>query len=184
MTKNLIAAFLIVGGGLVASGLAGTTNAAFAQQGYRTDSPNLRNFYMARQQIQIIDDSPIINNQTGDPGAAAGLNQRQPLPKAGFGTFIPSRPMNMGPLPKVENGVPRAPLPSASNVPGGMKANAGKLKIKTPAKATAPAAPKAYKPYQGYGGAPTGAASTARSSQTTTSVKGDVLHWARNRKSY
>jgi hypothetical protein len=139
---------------------------------------------MARQQIQIIDDSPIINNQTGDPAAQAGMNQRQALPKAGFGTFIPARPTNMGPLPKVENGVPRAPLPSASTV-SGMKANAGKLKTKSAPKAAAkPAAPKAYKPYQGYGGAPTGAAVSSGGSQTTTNVKGNILHWARSKKAY
>jgi hypothetical protein len=82
----------------------------------------------------------------------------------------------MSPLPKVENGVPKAPKPAT-----GFSAHAGKLKIKP--NAAAPHGAQAYKPYQGYGGTPA-PASTASSTQTSTHVQGSLLHWARGKHSY
>jgi hypothetical protein len=158
---------------------------AFAQQQYRGSDPNLRNFYMARQQIQIIDDSPIVTNSSNPAAAAQGggpaAGGRAPLPKAGFNSYMQSMPQNMGPLPKVENGVPKAPSP----VPNGFKANAGKLKIKS---APVASGPKSYSSYKGYGGsvpqttAMPAPASTSGDYSSSRNVQGSVLHWSRQRR--
>lgn len=161
---------------------------AGAQNQYQGSDPNLRNFYMARQQIQIIDESPVVTNSTNPAGAnqaagaAGGAGGRAPLPRAGFNSYMQSMPQSVGPLPKVENGVPKAPPPP----PKGFKANAGKLQMKAKPVISGPSS---YSSYKGYGGnAPAAApvASPAMSSGSTgaeRNVKGDVLHWSRQRRS-
>lgn len=137
--------------------------------------PNFKHFYMARQQVQVIDESPIITNQTGGGGQAGGGAPAgaQPLPKAGFQSYFQGSPQAPNNLPKVFNGVP----PKLPPAPNAMNAQAGKLK---PKKAAAKSYPglKAYKPYSGYGGStPSGDASGG--SSTSSNVHGSVLHWRR-----
>jgi hypothetical protein len=165
--------------------LGGFAGVALAQNTGKTYDPNLRNFYMGRQEIQIIDDGPVINDQRTAPGAPGGNGalpaNPAPLPKAGWQQYSPAKPMNMGPLPKVENGVPKAPPPD----PAGLHGKSARIKpvAKAPA---APSGPKSYKPYAGYGGSqaapPSGYGSSSNNSQSSSNVKGSVLHWARSRR--
>ncbi len=148
-------------------------------QGSRNDNPNMRNFYMARQQVQITDDAPAVNDLRSNPGAPqpAVPQPGQGLPRAGFSTFMSG--YNGGnarsALPTVNNGVPKA-LPSAPGLTG-QKANAGKLKAKAPAAPKGPAVAKTYTP---YATTPTPVANSGSSGSlldSSTSVKGSVLHW-------
>src|ERR1700733_6121694 len=85
--------------------------AVFAQQ---HENPNLKNFYMGRQQWDIIPNEPIINDRTG--GAAppgGGMNGSLPqrprgLPQAGWNSYAPAvSPSGLTTsLPKTNNGVP------------------------------------------------------------------------------
>lgn len=59
---------------LLCAGLVGAPGPASAQP---TSDPNLRNFYMGRQQVTITDDSPIVNDQRTNPAAAGGGGGRQ-----------------------------------------------------------------------------------------------------------
>lgn len=159
----------------------GITAPALAQEGRQSD-PNFKHFYMARQQVQVIDESPIITNQTGGGGAAgqgAAPQGAQPLPRAGFQSYFQGSPMAPNSLPKVFNGVPPK-LPPAG--PSAMSGQAGKLKPKKAAAKSSYPGLKAYKPYSGYGGAtPKGSADASGGSSTSSSVHGSVLHW---RKKY
>lgn len=148
----------------------------------RSDNPNLRNFYMARQQIQITDDAPAVNDMRTNPAAAqqsaaAAAAAAQPLPRAGFSTNMGAYHSGPSALPKVNNGVP-AKLPTTVdgvNRPGLKASNAGKVKPKAPAPQQ-PMVAKSYKPY-----ATTPAISQGGSSgsllNSSTNVKGSVLHW-------
>ncbi|HEY9869966.1 MAG TPA: hypothetical protein V6D08_12435 [Candidatus Obscuribacterales bacterium] len=173
---------------LMCAGLVGTVGPAEAQ---RTSDPNLRNFYMARQQWQIIDDSPVVTGSPGMPGGAAAAGAGalpagpMPLPKAGWQPYSSSIPSVRTALPQVNTGVPKA-LPPAQNKSGQM-AKAGSLKL--PKQATpAPSGPvsvKSYQAYKGYGGSltpSTGSAYGGGGLQTQTQVQGSVLHWARGKR--
>jgi hypothetical protein len=152
-----------------------------AQDGRQTD-PNFKHFYMARQQVQVIDESPIITNQTGGGGQGGqGAPQGvQPLPKAGFQSYFQGSPQTPNNLPKVFNGVPPKLPPAPNAFPNAMNAQAGKLKPKKTAAKSGYPGLKAYKPYSGYGGStPKGDASGG--SSTSSNVHGSVLHW---RKKY
>lgn len=165
-------------------------------------NPNMGHFYMARQQIQITDDSPVINykgggapGQMGAQGMAPGAPV--PLPRAGFQRFSQTLPSYSNTLPQVNNGVPKAPPPVRQNLNSGMQAKAGNLKPskkKATAKGKKPdAAPKAaapprsYSPYKGYDPKitpPPGQTANAHAgggSRTDAKVRGSVLHWARGR---
>ncbi|MDX2105909.1 MAG: hypothetical protein SFY67_05855 [Candidatus Melainabacteria bacterium] len=149
---------------------------AFADYSRGSD-PNMGHFYMARQQIQITDDSPVINYKGGDPAQQQQQNPAMqqkrpaPLPKAGFNAYTPP-PTASGynpNLPSVENGVPRRELPSAGPAlnhgdgvkrgPKGKQAKAGSLKPgslgaqgkqanASPGGFNGPT--KTYAPYKGY----------------------------------
>lgn len=153
-------------------------------QGYRNDNPNMRNFYMARQQIQITDDAPAVNDMRTNPGAApANITAPRALPRAGFGSFVnPSLTngsMSSG-LPQVVNGVPKAPPPSAAPVrksPTGQRATANKIKP------SGPTTVKAYKPYQTYQAAAPAGGGTGGGmiNNSSSNVSGSVLHWNRRK---
>lgn len=154
---------------------------------YRNDNPNMRNFYMARQQVQIYDDQPQVTDMRTNPGAAGApapaVTTPQALPRAGFNTYMSgySGGNAKGGLPQVINGVPPK-LPSSPSLTG-QKANAGKLKAKSAPAARGPVVVKSYTPYQTT---PSAAAAPAASSggllNSNTSVRGSVLHW--NKKRY
>lgn len=166
---------------------------AFAQL---SDNPNMSHFYMARQQIQILDDAPVIYDKRTNPAAAAqsqGALPRgpAPLPRAGFNSYSSSLPQGMGSsLPEVVNGVPKKiPPPAAPKGVNPNMAKAGKYKnaaAKKPAKPSGPVVTKTYAPYQGYG-APAGSAASSRpvasygSNSSSTNVRGSLLHWSRTR---
>lgn len=164
------------------SGSAGSS--ALAQRG---DNPNMKNFYMARQQVQITDEAPVVNDMRTNPAAAqqssaaaAAAGAAQPLPRAGFGSNMGAyRPPAGNGLPQVNNGVP-AKLPETVNgVKQGMKAgNAGKLKGKT-APAPAPQQPVVIKTYKPYATTPVSGGGSGSLLNSSTSVKGSVLHWNR-----
>lgn len=173
-----------------------SAQAVQAQQG-RNDNPNMRNFYMARQQWTITDEAPQVNDQRtgGGPmqqgGPAAGQGGPPALPRAGFIPYSQTMPGMSTQLPKVNNGVPPK-LPPTNNLPAAMKGNAGKLpKQKAPvAKAPVQSGPpsvKAYQAYKGYtpGVAPPPVPSYQNSGgmSANTNVQGSVLHWARKKKS-
>jgi hypothetical protein len=171
-------------------------------QGYgRNSDPNLGHFYMARQQIQILDDVPVVYDKRSAPAQAnpqSGLPQGPaPLPRAGFNSYSSALPTGMGAgLPQVVNGVPRK-IPQSSN-PTQVQANrakAGAYKPKSGAtpRPSSPAVAKTYAPYQGYGApnsvgssGPTPGNSTYGQSsvKSSTGVKGNLLHWSRSRPSY
>lgn len=150
-----------------------------AQDGRGAD-PNFKHFYMARQQVQVIDESPIITNTQGG-GGAAGANApaaAQPLPRASFQTYYQGSPGTPSNLPKVYNGVPPKLPPS----PNAMTGQAGNLKPKKAAAKSSYPGLKAYKPYSGYGGAtPKSSGDASGGSSTSSAVHGSVLHW---RKKY
>lgn len=157
-------------------------------QGYRNDNPNMRNFYMARQQIQITDDAPAVNDMRTNPGAnpaaaaQAAAQGPRPLPRAGFGSYYTPTPGTMSSgLPQVVNGVPKAPPPPAApprRGPTGQKATAKAITQNKPA---APTTVKAYKPYQTYDAAAVAGANTGAMLNSSSNVKGSVLHWNRRR---
>lgn len=160
----------------------------------------LKHFYMARQQVQITDDAPLVNDQRtfpqggGQPGQGMGALPSRPmaLPRAGFQSYSSNMPGMNTSLPQVVNGVPPKD-PGPTPVKQGKKAKTGELKLKAASKkptstaATKPpvTAAKAYSPYKGYnpGAAPQEPQQTAGASnmQSKTKVRGSVLHWARGR---
>lgn len=169
---------------------------AFAEEAkaQQPSNPNMGHFYMARQQIQITDDSPVINYRGngggGQPGAQAP-NRPMPLPRAGFQRFSQQLPSYSNTLPAVNNGVPKAPPPApAAPQKKGKSGKAGKYKApaKPSATASTPAPTnrmKTYSPYKGYDPKQSTAAHTptaghtSNGGQTKTNVRGSVLHWAR-----
>jgi hypothetical protein len=155
--------------------------AANAQRG---SDPNMGHFYMARQQVTITDDGPLINNkmqQAAPPGAQGALppGVQQGLPTARWSQYAPTdNPSLSTSLPKVVNGVPPKMAPGQT----GAKGKAGKLGVARAKAPTAPVAkgipqPAAYAPYKKF--SPDGAISGASDAQSSGNVKGDVLHWAR-----
>ncbi len=167
---------------------------AFAQ---RQGDPNMGHFYMARQQITITDEAPMVNDQRTNPAAAQASGSGgmpggpMALPRAGWQPYSQSIPSLRTSLPKTNNGVPeKAPPPP----PVGMRGRAGGLingartaskpKSSRPTTASAPSAPvvKAYSPYKQY--EPDSAAAGSAAMQSNSNVRGSVLHWARPRKNY
>lgn len=154
-------------------------------QGYRSSDPNMRNFYMGRQQWQYIDESPVVTGTPPTPGAQGqGSLPAAPaqLPKAGWQPYSSSIPSVKNALPQVNNGVPK-PVPAAPAGPAGLKGKAGNLKPgSVAAKPSGPQAVKTYSTYKGYGGqAPAAGAHAAvgAGTSTSTNVKGNVLRWTR-----
>jgi hypothetical protein len=185
---------LLISGLVTANFLVGFALPALAQNA-RSYDPNLNKFYMARQQWQITDDTPMIRDSTGAPvqaGGAVGGQSRgpTPLPRASFQTYYqPTMPGMRSGLPKVENGVPKQSLPPVQAKRKDPSANAGGVKY-APKKASVPSAPsgsKTYAPYKGYSGPTAGSSPSSGtgygggSTSTSTQVRG-VLHWARGRK--
>lgn len=158
----------------------GIVTPVLAQDGRGAD-PNFKHFYMARQQVQVIDESPIITNTQGGGGAAGGQGApaaAQPLPRASFQTYFQGSPGAPSNLPKVYNGVP----PKLPPAPNAMSGQAGKLKPKKAAAKSSYPGLKAYKPYSGYGGAtPKSSGDASGGSSTSSNVHGSILHW---RKKY
>lgn len=181
----------IVVAATILTGLLASISPSLAQ---RSGDPNIGHFYMARQQIDIIDDAPAVQDrrtQPGPPGAAAGsagMPARPiPLPKAGWQPYSSSLPTGMSNgLPKVVNGVPpKMPAAPALNPKMG-KAGAYKNKSKSPGTqvSSGPSTPKTYAPYKGYGASPTSTAasvpvSSGSSGGSSTAVSGSLLHWRR-----
>lgn len=169
---------------------------------YQGQPQNLGHFYMARQQVHIIDESPMVTRETlpagqgggSNLGAAPGaMNRPMPLPRAGFqGYFKPSGSSPASSLPQTANGVP-VPAPAAPRGPAGKRATAGTLKPKTassggtkPAGAAGggPTTAKAYNPYGGYGSGPavgTVAGNSNAGMSTNRQVKGSIMNWKRTR---
>ncbi len=189
---------------MLVSAFLGTVQTAGAQGFIKKSTEELPKvqFYMARQQWQVVDDSPIVNYKQGAPGqqpqqpgqSGGMLNRPAPLPRAGFQQYSPQAPTFGGGLPQVVNGVPPKDVAPAP-VKHGKKAKAGKLGpggngsqgTTTASKPNQPvSAAKAYSPYKGYNpqspppaqGPGTGLAAN-QNNQTRTNVKGSVLHWAR-----
>lgn len=177
---------------------------AVAQQYGKNADPNLGHFYMARQQIQILDDAPQVNDYrtqpappagAAPPGAAPAMNRPQPLPRAGFMPYSNSLPSVQNSLPKTFNGVPPKAPPMRPVNPAMGKAGAYKAGKKAAAVASAPAAPptlKKYAPVNGYGGNAMGGPTTVVRSggaSASTAVRGSLmqqsgpsaLHWSRTR---
>lgn len=162
---------------------------ALAQYG-RNDNPNLRNFYMARQQVQIMDDAPQVNDLRTNPAAGGAAPPvpagPQALPRASFNTYMSGYAgggAGRG-LPEVNNGVPKLP-PAGPNLTGNSAGNAGKLKPKAKAPVTpvakGPVVAKSYKPYATAGSA---GVQTGASTYSNTSVQGSVLHWNKRKTGY
>jgi len=156
----------------------------------RSDNPNLKMFYMARQQIQITDDAPAVNDMRSNPAAAqsaaaAAQAAQGALPRAGFmsnmGAYHGS-PMS-GALPTVNNGLPKALPQTATGLPGqpqGQSAgNAGKLKIKKASPAAARPTQVVAKTYRPYATTPQQSGGSGSLLNSSTSVNGSVLHWNR-----
>jgi hypothetical protein len=171
---------------------AGVQTAALAQQG---ENPNLRNFYMGRQQWDIIPNAPIINDRTGGQAAPGGggmqgaMPQRS-LPQAGWNSYAPAGtpPGLSTSLPKVNNGVPQKP----AQLPAGKRGRPGALLGKKAPIAQGPKvdpnALKAYKPYNTYSNPDAAATAVGDGTKASVKVQGalanppvrnSALHWAR-----
>jgi hypothetical protein len=160
----------------------------------KLDDPNIGHFYMGRQQVTITNDAPIVNDQrTNSSGAAPGgmngaLGGRAPLPAAGWQSYSPVSPGLSTNLPKVNNGVPKPPPPAAAKKPPhGLTGNAGALgagKGKSPTPPGDPNVVKMYKPYTRYQNPDSAgvSASDNANQQSSSNVRGSVLHWARGKK--
>ncbi len=180
--KPMLTAILLAGG---------VISLALPASAQRSTDPNIGHFYMARQQIQITDDAPVVYDKRTGPGAgqtgAAIPSGPAPLPRAGFNAYSSSMPSSMGAgLPEVVNGVPRRlPSPPPGVSPKSGKAGAYKLKKATAApRPSGPTAAKIYAPYKGYGSGNPVAASPSYSGgdNSSTAVKGSLLHWTRTRR--
>lgn len=184
--KGIVSALLVCG---IATG-------AFAAPALAQD--NLGHFYMARQQIQILDDAPVIYDKRTQPSAAqqgAPIPRGPaPLPRAGFTPYSSSLPTGMSSgLPEVVNGVPKKiPAPAAPKI-SAKSAKAGAYKVK-PAASPKPGSnvAKTYSPYKGYGGgnpyaqaqqSASSGNSYGTSASSATAVRGNLLHWSRTRRS-
>jgi hypothetical protein len=169
---------------------------AMAQQAGRPADPNLGHFYMARQQIQILDDAPVVNDMRTQPAPAqqqqAGAlpNRPVPLPRA---SWQPYSQQQQGPasfatsLPKTFNGVPPKGPPPRMVAPKMGKAGAYKTgkkpaSAKPVAQSSGPPVAKTYAPYQGYGGnVPAARPVATGGAGASTAVKGSLLRWSRTR---
>lgn len=175
---------------LLAGGVVSLALPALAQ---RSSDPNIGHFYMARQQIQITDEAPVVYDKRTGPSAGqqAGAlpSGPAPLPRAGFNAYSSSMPSSMGAgLPEVVNGVPRRlPSPPPGINPKSGKAGAYKLKKAAAPRPSGPTTAKTYSSYKGYGAGNPVVASPSYSSggSSSTAVKGSLLHWSRsNRQGY
>jgi hypothetical protein len=144
---------------------------AFCQRDY---DPNFSHFYMGRQQWSVEDNSPVIINRTGTaPGAMNGALQNRPvpLPKAGWQGYAPVE------TPTTKTGAAKTPGHSQSSKSRrsatGNKGKAGNL-----TGGRSPSGIQGYKPYATYP-APVANPNGADLQQTSTHVKGSLLHWAR-----
>jgi hypothetical protein len=150
----------------------GLSQPAFSQRDY---DPNFNHFYMGRQQWTVEDNSPIINNKTGTaPGAMNGaLPNRAPLPKAGWQGYAPID------NPAANNNLPKAPGSSRpkgiahTNSKAGQQGRAGNLTGNK-----SPSGINSYKPYATYSN-PVNAPNAGTDLNSSTHVKGSLLHWAR-----
>lgn len=173
----------------VLSTIIGMSLPVQAQQYGRNDNPNLRNFYMARQQIQITDDVPAVNDlrtnpQPAQPGAAAPVpSAPQALPRAGFNSYMSGLAGGAGrnTLPSASNGIPKL-APAGPNLTGRQAQPVGKVNAKAPAAPKAPPIAKTYTPYATKPVAASG--NSGAGLNTSTSVQGSVLHWNRKRTGY
>ncbi|HEY9788159.1 MAG TPA: hypothetical protein V6D17_22415 [Candidatus Obscuribacterales bacterium] len=190
---------LVMSSALAAGCALGALESVYAQ-GFQQHNPNLNHFYMARQQWTITDDAPVVDDRRTNPtpgaaGAGALPAARPALPRATWMPYSQSIPSLSNSLPKVNNGVPPKEMPAAPVNPG-MKGKAGKLtasKSKGKTKTASTPSVKTYEPYKGYGAPPAltraPGASTSGSNQvagygdssmqSSTAVRGSVLHWAR-----
>lgn len=182
--------------------------AAFGQQQGRGVDPNIVHFYMARQEIQILDDAPAVNDmrtQPGPPGSQRGAipNRPQGLPHAGFMPYSQTIPSLKNSLPQVYTGVPQRPgaglpavnprLAKAGVYRGGKPGSKGGVAGAGPTerRSVAPAVAKTYAPYKGYGVHGTSSpmpTSASAGSAASTHVSGSLmnrsagtsmLHWRR-----
>ena len=169
----------------------GCACAAASAQGFmKKDSqlPDASHYYMSRMQVQLIDDSPIVNHQVNPPGAAGGASPGSAsyvprgLPRAGFNSYTSDIPSLSTSLPKTNNGVPPK-LPPSKALPAGNKGQSGRLgsaKAAKPAVRSGPPTVEAYAPYKGYNpNAMDGSVQGGTNSNSQANVKGSVLHWAR-----
>lgn len=197
--RKLLAITAIVSGGLLQTLSTPALAQGFNGNQYgRTNDPNMGHFYMARQQIQILDNQPYVNDMRSNPAAAAaqqaapGAGGPRSLPRASFMPYSPSgmMPSMSGSLPKVVNGVPPKPVPVAIPRIDPRLAKAGKYKpqAQRPAVARGPQVTKSYAPYKGYGGpsSPSVASSQPQMNYnrnpgngSSTAVRGSLLHWSR-----
>ncbi len=158
-------------------------------QGQRGVDPNMGHFYMARQQITILDDGPVVNNrvsapaQPGQPAPGNGALPGGPMPlaPARWQQYSPAEtPPNLSTsLPRVNNGIPKKiPLPVANH--GSPRSlDVGNRAKPVAAAPPRPTGPATYEPYKKFAVEPP--ASTAAGSSSQGQVYGDVLHWARRK---
>lgn len=147
-----------------------------------TYDPNLKHFYMGRQQITVEDESPIINNKTGDAAGGGGngalINRPVPLPKSGWQPYAPVETPGINPnLPKVPGPV-RQSHTAPVTTKAGNKARAAALKAGAHGKSSVPNNVRSYEPYAKYP-APATNPQAAQDLGASTHVKGSLLHWAR-----
>jgi len=140
---------------------------------------------MGRQQITIEDNSPIINNKTGNPVSGGGngaiLNRPAPLPKAGWQPYAPIEKPGTNPnLPKVPGPVRQAHTSHPRTGPGGKSGHPGNLAGKNRGNQPSSGAVKSYSPYSQYP-APAPNTQAAEELGASTHVKGSLLHWARHK---
>jgi hypothetical protein len=173
--------------------------ATLAQEPYQGAPSNLRNFYMARQQVHIIDESPMVTRSTIPGGQQGGGGAHQPqnlnrpvsLPKAGFQPYFTSGQQMGGnsSLPTTSNGVPRQAPPRVvqglpAGKPGAIRRKGAPVTAAT--KPTGAPVTKAYNPYGGYGGGQAsgmsyGSGAGSGSNSSSRNVKGSVMSWKKNR---
>jgi hypothetical protein len=173
--------------------LAALLAAPALAQGRQSD-PNISHFYMARQQITITDDSPVVQNKVnGAPGAGGGqgalMNAPMGLPKAGWMPYSQEVPGLRTNLPATNNGVPQKQPPPATQhrLPIGQRGRGALLRPENGSaggKSSAPKPPanpnsvQSYAPYKQY--APESPASGSAALNSNSAVRGSVLHWARS----
>lgn len=159
----------------------------------RQTDPNIGHFYMARQQVSITDDSPVINNRVNG-GAAPGAQMPgngalpagpMPLAPARWQSFAPppTAPSLSTSLPQVNKGLPtKGAMPGTGNrgntgrLPGkGGRGGGGSNPAATISKPSVPVA-AGYTPYKKF--AVEAPAATSIGNGANGKVYGDVLHWA------
>lgn len=139
-----------------------------AQKNY---DPNLGHFYMGRQQWTVEDNSPIINDRTSttDNTMNGSLPSRPvPLPKSGWQGYAPIEKPPANPNPSKNSNQLKSS--TSKNSASGNKGKAGNLTGNK-----SPSSIKGYKPYATY----QNPVANPAEPQTSTHVKGNLLHWAR-----